>query len=76
MTIARRRFLTASALLAAGAGLARTAQAKVQPVKLENRKFEPLKLPRPISLAALTGVSPAPPQGEPSVPPSNPANSV
>ena len=61
MTIARRRFLTASALLAAGAGLARTAQAKVQPVKLENRKFEPLKLPRPISLAALTvlDVSPA-----------------
>ena len=61
MTIARRRFLTASALLAAGAGLARTAQAKVQPVKLEDRKFEPLKLPRPISLAALTvlDVSPA-----------------
>lgn len=61
MTIARRRFLTTSALLAAGAGLARTAQAKVQPVKLEDRKFEPLKLPRPISLAALTvlDVSPA-----------------
>ena len=45
----RRRFLQGAA------------SAKVAPVTLQDRNYEPLKLPRPISLAALTilGVSPA-----------------
>ena len=45
----RRRFLQGAA------------SAKVAPVTLQDRSYEPLKLPRPISLAALTilDVSPA-----------------
>ena len=45
----RRRFLQGAA------------SAKVAPVTLQDRSYEPLKLPRPISLAALTilAVSPA-----------------
>ena len=38
----RRRFLQGAA------------SAKVAPVTLQDRSYEPLKLPRPISLAALT----------------------
>ena len=55
----RRRFLQGAA---ATAGLwSHAASAKVAPVTLKDRNYEPLKLPRPISLAALTvlDVSPA-----------------
>lgn len=60
----RRRFLQGAAAtgVAATAGLwSHAASAKVAPVTLKDRKYEPLKLPRPISLAALTvlDVSPA-----------------
>ena len=55
---ANRRMLFKSAAAFAAVG---AAHAKMQPVSLEDRKFEPIKLPRPISLAALTviDVSPA-----------------
>ena len=61
MPSSRRQFLTASAALAGGALFTRNASAKVAPVTLNDRKFDPIKLPRPISLAALTvlDVSPA-----------------
>ena len=61
MQLPRRRFLAGTAALAAGTLMARAAQAKVTPVTLKERRFEPLTLPRPISLAALTvlDVSPA-----------------
>ena len=64
MNTNRRRFLqsSAGASMGAAAGFwSQTAQAKVKPVTLEDRKFDPIKLPRPISLAALTvlDVSPA-----------------
>mgnify|MGYP005883313331 CR=1 FL=1 len=60
----RRRFLQGAAAtgVAATAGLwSHAASAKVAPVTLKDRNYEPLKLPRPISLAALTvlDVSPA-----------------
>ncbi len=58
----RRSLLKTAAFGAFGAGLAvRGASAKVVPVAMKDRSFEPLKLPRPISLAALTvlDVSPA-----------------
>ena len=57
----RRHFLGSAALGAAAFGLSSAASAKVVPVDLKSRNFEPLKLPRPISLAALTvlDVSPA-----------------
>lgn len=57
-----RRTLFKSAVLGAvGSAFAASAQAKVAPVQLSERRFEPLRLPRPISLAALTvlDVSPA-----------------
>lgn len=56
----RRHFL-GSAALGAAFGLSSAASAKIVPVDLKSRNFEPLKLPRPISLAALTvlDVSPA-----------------
>ena len=59
----RRQFLR-GALAGAAAGSAlwsTSASAKVKPVTLDDRAFEPIKLPRPISLAALTvlDVSPA-----------------
>lgn len=44
----RRHFLGAAAF-----GLSSAASAKVVPVDLKSRNFEPLKLPRPISLADL-----------------------
>ncbi len=51
----RRQFIASAAAVTAGAGLfTRTASAKVAPVTLKDKHFEPLKLPRPISLAALT----------------------
>ncbi len=64
MNTNRRRFLQSSAVASMGAAAgfwSQTAQAKVKPVTLEDRKFDPIKLPRPISLAALTvlDVSPA-----------------
>lgn len=59
----RRQFLRgALAGAAAGSALWSTSvSAKVKPVTLDDRSFEPIKLPRPISLAALTvlDVSPA-----------------
>lgn len=63
MNTNRRHFLQ-SAVAGAAAGTAlwsSAARAKVAPVTLDDRKFEPIKLPRPISLAALTvlDVSPA-----------------
>ncbi len=64
MNTNRRRFLQSSAVASMGAAAgfwSQTAQAKVKPVTLKDRKFDPIKLPRPISLAALTvlDVSPA-----------------
>lgn len=64
MNTNRRRFLQSSAVASMGAAAgfwSQTAQAKVKPVTLGDRKFDPIKLPRPISLAALTvlDVSPA-----------------
>lgn len=64
MNTNRRRFLQSSAVASMGAAAgfwSQTAQAKVKPVTLEDRKFDPIKLPRPISLTALTvlDVSPA-----------------
>lgn len=58
---ANRRFLFKSVAATAAAVAFGAASAKVAPVTLKDRKFEPLKLPRPISLAALTvlDVSPA-----------------
>lgn len=58
---ANRRLLFKSAAAAAAFAAVGAAHAKVQPVSLKDRKFEPIKLPRPISLAALTvlDVSPA-----------------
>ncbi len=58
---ANRRLLFKSAAAAGAAAMIGSASAKVQPVSLKDRKFEPIKLPRPISLAALTvlDVSPA-----------------
>lgn len=53
----RRSFLRNAALAGIAAGglsFGTSASAKVRPVELKDRKFEELKLPRPISLAALT----------------------
>lgn len=57
----RRTLLKAAAAAGAAAFTAGAARAKVVPVPLDKRSFEPIKLPRPISLAALTvlDVSPA-----------------
>lgn len=57
----RRTLLKTAAAFGAAAFTAGAARAKVVPVPLGKRSFEPLKLPRPISLAALTvlDVSPA-----------------
>lgn len=50
----RRQFLGALAGSCTLGALSARAEAKVQPVTLKERHFEPLTLPRPISLAALT----------------------
>ena len=62
MNQTRRRFFQGAAAAGlAAAGWTSSANAKVAPVTMKERSFEPIKLPRPISLAALTvlDVSPA-----------------
>ena len=57
MPLSRRTLLRSAPAFGAALGglaLTRSASAKVKPVELKDRSFEPLKLPRPVSLAALT----------------------
>lgn len=57
MSQTRRSFLRSAAMAGLAAGslsFGSAASAKVVPVALKDRKFEEIKLPRPISLAALT----------------------
>ncbi len=54
MSQTRRQFLSGAALAAGALTFGSNAMAKVKPVTLKQAKFKPIKLPRPISLAALT----------------------